>query len=296
MQSNSESVGRTLLNITKSLGMWHFKREVEDLIEQLRSPRKFAELKKEHARLLAQDTLILEDTRQWLIASYQEATKQPVTVVSTPCGIAGLKRRIQGADKTPQKAQLTGFDLVTFDVIVPTVQDCYRAFGALSQLGYIQDHRVIEEVANPKPNGNSQIVFWLILKPQGPYTQDLKWPETYTRICHLQIATPFMHAVTWYGCLHPDYYQLYTRAHLQRGVERPPLAQLWHSKEGKVYLALKEFLATQHPQPVSNTPIIVYDKVRNPIALPKVATALPLALTLDATTAKHAVDAFINNM
>ncbi len=29
MQSSIESVGRTLLNITKSLGMWHFKREVD---------------------------------------------------------------------------------------------------------------------------------------------------------------------------------------------------------------------------------------------------------------------------
>src|SRR5260370_19962176 len=159
MQSSIESVGRTLLNITKSLGMWHFKREVEDLIEQLRSPRKFAELKKEHARLLEQDTLILEDTRQWLIASYQEATKQPVTVVSTPCGIAGLKRRMQGADKTPQKAQLTGFDLVTFDVIVPTVQDCYRAFVTLSQLRYIRDQPLIQELTNPKPNVNIHIAF-----------------------------------------------------------------------------------------------------------------------------------------
>jgi len=295
MQSNIESVGRTLLNITKSLGMWHFKREVEDLIEQLRSPRKFAELKKEHARLLEQDTLILEDTRQWLIASYQEATGQPVTILSTPCGIAGLKRRLQGADETSQKAQLTGFDLVTFDVIVPTVQDCYRAFGALSQLGYIRDQRVIEEVANPKPNGNSRIAFALILKPQSPYTQGLKWPEIYTRICHLQIATPFMQAITAYGCLHPDYYQLYTRAHLQRGIELPPLGQLWHSEEGKIYLALKEFLATQHPQPVSNAPIVVYDKGRNPIALPKGATALDFAFALDDTTGEHAVEAFINN-
>ena len=295
MQSSIESVGRTLLNITKSLGMWHFKREVEDLIEQLRSPRKFAELKKEHAHILEQDAFILEDTRQWLISSYQEATKQPVTVASTPCGIAGLKRRTQSIYSTQQKAQLTGFDLMTFDMIVPTVQDCYSAFGVLSQLGYIHNQRVIEEVANPKPNGNSQIVFWLILKPQGPYTRDLKWPETYTRICHLQIATPFMHAVTWYGCLHPDYYQLYTRAHLQRGIELPPLEQLWHSEEGKVYLALKEFLATQHPQPVSNAPIVVYDKGRNPIALPKGATALDFAFTLDDTIGEHAVEAFINN-
>ncbi len=52
-QSQVESVGRTLLNVSKSLGIWHFKREIEDLLEQLRSPRKFVELKKDHARILA---------------------------------------------------------------------------------------------------------------------------------------------------------------------------------------------------------------------------------------------------
>ena len=59
--SQIESVGRTLLNIAKSLGMWYFKREIEDLIEQLRSSRKFAELKKDHARILQQDALTLEE-------------------------------------------------------------------------------------------------------------------------------------------------------------------------------------------------------------------------------------------
>jgi len=38
--SQIESVGRTLLNIAKRLGMWYFKRDIEDLLEQLRSPRK----------------------------------------------------------------------------------------------------------------------------------------------------------------------------------------------------------------------------------------------------------------
>src|SRR6266566_5362413 len=74
MQSQIESVGRTLLNVAKSLGMWHFKREIEDLIEQLRSSRKFAELKKDHARILQQDAHMLEDVRQCLISSYQKAT------------------------------------------------------------------------------------------------------------------------------------------------------------------------------------------------------------------------------
>src|SRR6266571_5080556 len=183
-QSQIESVGRTLLNISKSLGMWYFKREIEDLVEQIRSPRKFVELKKEHA-------------------------------------------------------QLNGFDLVIFNVIVPTVQDCYSAFGVLSQLGHIKDNRIVEEIANPRPNGSSYLTLWLLLKPQGTYTQDLKWPEAYTRICLLQIATPFMQAITAYGCLYPRCYQLYAKTSLQEEVVPPSIKNLWRSEEGRVFLAIK---------------------------------------------------------
>jgi (p)ppGpp synthase/HD superfamily hydrolase len=294
--SQIESVGRMLLNIAKSLGMWYSKREIEDLIEQLRSSRKFAELKKDHAQILQQDALMLEEIRRLMITAYQETTKQPITVVCTPCGIAGMKRRQQDTQTTVilSKPRLTGFDLVTFDVIVPTVQDCYAAFGVLSQLGHIED-RVIEQVANPKPNGNSHIALGLILKPQGPYTQTLKWPETYTRICHLQIATPFMQAITWYGCLFPSFYELCTKFPLQNEIRSPSIQRLWSSEEGKVFLALHEFLATQHLLVEKIAPLVVYDKNRNPIALPKGATALDFAYKLDGEVGDHAVEAFINN-
>jgi (p)ppGpp synthase/HD superfamily hydrolase/AAA+ ATPase superfamily predicted ATPase len=297
MQSQIESAGRTLLNIAKSLGMWHFKRDIEDLLEQLRSPRKFVELRKEHAHILEQDALMLEDTRQWLIKSYQQATGQPITVICIPCGIVGLKRRLQDAHTTATspKTQLTGFDLVTFDVIVPTVQECYATFGVLSQLGYIQDDRLIEQIANPKPNGNSYMALGLILKPQGRYTQSLKWPETYTCICNLQIATPFMQAITWYGCLHPDCYQLHVGASLQEEIGPPSIEHLWNSEKGKVFLTLKEFLATHHPQPETKAPIFVYDNNRRTVALPKGATALDFAYALDSMIGDHAVEAFINN-
>ncbi len=295
-QSQIESVGRTLLNIAKSLGMWYFKREIEDLIEQLRSSRKYEEFKKDHIRILQHDAFMLEEVRRLLISAYQETTRQSIAVVCTPCGIAGMKRRQQDAHATSvlPRSQLTGFDLVTFDVIVPTVQDCYAAFGLLSQLGHIQDQRIIEEIANPKRNGNSRIAFELVLKPQGPYTQVLKWPETYTHICHLQIATPFMQAITWYGCLHPVLYQIYLEAN-QEKIESPSLEQLWRSGDGKIFLGLKEFLATHHSQPLTDAPIVVNDQKYKRVALPRGATALDFAYALDSKVGDYAQEALINN-
>ncbi len=228
MQSNIGRVGRTLLNITKRLGMWHFKRDIEDLIEQLHSPVKFVEIKREYEGILEQDAIMLEDTRQLFTNSYFEATQRHITILCTECGVSGLKRRMQDerALAALEKPLLTCFDLTTFDIIVSTFQECYAVFGVLSQLGYIQDH-VIDQIANPKSNGYSHLAFVLTLKPQATYTHSLKWPESYTRVCHIQIATHLMHAITWYGCLHPNYYLLHTKTPKKEKIEPLPLNQLW---------------------------------------------------------------------
>jgi len=295
-QSRIESVGRTLRNIAARLGMWYFKREVEDLAEQLRSSRKFTEAKKEHERILERDANMLEETRQLLIASYHEATGRYIEVTRSRYSVSGTRRRLQDAHTTATspKPQFTGFDLNTFDVMVPTVEACYVAFGILSQLGYIQD-RVTDLIANPKANGCSHIALGLILKPRGSYTQGLKWPESYTRICQLLIATPLMHAINWYGCLHPDFYQLYMKTYREEEIEPPSLEQLWHSEEGKVFLILKEFLATRHPLPETKAPIVTYGLDHRPVELPIGATALDFAYVLGDTIGEHALEALINN-
>ena len=165
---------------------------------------------------LKQDEYKIEVTRQLLMASYQEVAQQPITVFYTPCGVAGMKRRLHdsSAISPSPEAHLTGFDIGTFEVLVPYVKDCYVAFGALSQLGYIQD-RVTDLIANPKPNGCSHLALGLILKPKGPRMQTPLWPVMQNRICQLQIATYMMYALGWYGCLHPDYYHLCMEDELQ---------------------------------------------------------------------------------
>ena len=295
MQSNIEHVGRTLLNIAKRLGMWHFKREIEDLTEQLRSPAKFAETKREYTHILEQDSIMLEDTCQLFTDAYTEATQQNILVRYTPCGIAGLKRRIQDANTvaTSQKTQLTGFDLVTFDVIVPSLRDCYTAFGVLNQLGNIQ--YMTDQIANPKPNGYSRLTLDLNLQAQNFYTQRLKWSDTNAHLCNIQIATHLMHTLTWYGCLYPSYYQLHAKPPEKEKIKPPTLTQVWNSEEGKAFLAINEDLTDERILPGRQTPIVVYNKNRKPVALPKGATALDFAYRLDRSIGEHAVYALVNN-
>ncbi|HEY6541973.1 MAG TPA: hypothetical protein VIZ18_13605, partial [Ktedonobacteraceae bacterium] len=57
--SQIERTGNSLLNIVKRLGMWYFKRDVEDVTEQLRDPVLFGRDQQEYQQLLEQDEVLL---------------------------------------------------------------------------------------------------------------------------------------------------------------------------------------------------------------------------------------------
>ena len=61
-----ERVGNSLLNIVKRLGMWYFKREVEDLTEQLGNPVLFDKEQRDYEGIFKQDEVVLEETRIFL--------------------------------------------------------------------------------------------------------------------------------------------------------------------------------------------------------------------------------------
>lgn len=297
LRSDIERVERTLISITKKLGMWHFKREVEDIAEQLCNPLLFAETKKEYDHILQRDQALLEDTQQWLINTYCEATQRDlIEMIYIPCGVSGLKRRHQDASLTQKskKQPLNGFDLSTFEVIVPTVADCYAAFGVFSQIG--QNEPSADTIANPKTNGYSHLFLPFQLVAKNDYTKHLKWLEDGNYPCKMQIATPIMQAITWYGVMYPDYYKIYTESVGEKNAAFPPINQLWESRSGKVLPTLYKNMIAPHPSIDNKAPIVVYERnSRKPVMIPKGATALDFAYTLDQSIGAHAVYAIVNN-
>src|SRR5579875_2464510 len=294
MQSRIERIGETLLNISTVLGMWHFKHQIEDLNEQLHNPQKFAEDTQELAHILAEDEPKLCDICQLFADFYLQTTQRTIHTFYSICNIRGMRRRHQDAHTTitSLKRQLTGFDLATFEILAPTIQECYAVLGVLSQLGQIQD-RVTDLIATPKLNGFSHIAFGLILKLPDAY-ENLATADKQPAICQIQISTPIMHAVAWYGCLFPRCYQMYTRK-TQQDEDIPPSPEgLWNNAEGKIFSAIKQNLTAVQIQN-SDAPLIVYDKNNRPIGLKKGATALDFAYELDIAIGEHAVDAIVNN-
>ncbi|MGH2494316.1 MAG: TGS domain-containing protein [Ktedonobacteraceae bacterium] len=292
-----ERAGNSLLNIVKRLGMWYFKREVEDVTEQLRNPVLFEKDQRDYEGIFKQHEAVLEETRRFLETACREMTGLPVTVIYERCGVSGLKRRLQDAHTTltSLKSELTGFDLATFDVVVPKVQNCYMAFAALSQLGHIQD-RVTDHIANPKQNGYSQIALGLILDPQGPHAQRFVIPVERARVCQLQIATHTMHAVSNYGCLFPECYQRYAKEYYQLYAKAAAtIERFWQGSEGNVFSVIEQSVLEEMPARDTKAPIVVFDKNRTSVVLPVNATALDFAYALDSEMGNRAVEAIVNN-
>ncbi len=289
-----ESIALILRNIFKRLGIWMLKREIEDLSEQLCAPHKFKMRKKELTNILHRDAPLIEATRQLLMNAYGEAVQGSILIVPIPCSVAGLKRRQQSQSVTSPTVPLNGFDLNTFNVIVPTVQDCYTAFGVLSQLGHIPE-RIVDQLTNPKPNGSSNIFFKLLLKLPEELPHALGHRDNPTYLCQIQIGTRLMNAITWYGCLHPSCYPLYMNSSQQKEYATSSVSGLWHSEEGKVFRSIHEDLANSNVLPDRECPIIVYDKDRRSVPLPKRVTALDFAYAVDPNIGEYAAEAFVNN-
>jgi (p)ppGpp synthase/HD superfamily hydrolase len=291
--SRIESIGTTLIHITKQVNLWLFKRDVEDLMLQLCAPIQYMSIKEELQKILQRDEEKLRDFCRAATVFCHRLTQIPISITYAVCGVEGFSRRrqVKQTTTTSQEAPLTGFDLVIFDVIVPTLKDCYEVFGALNHLGY--QGTCIDRLANPKLNGSSYLSFNIIIKQESPL-QHLTWLVSGLYTCHIQIATHPMHAVTNYGCLYPACYKLYVDSSLQETKEKLANKDPWSSEEGNIYTSIIESFKRKQVQGDAAAPITVYDKRLRPFSFPKGATVLDFAYAYDENLTGY-VYGFIND-
>ena len=72
------------------------------------------------------------------------------------------------------------------------------------------------------------------------------------------------------------------------------IPQLWQSEEGKVFISIQEALTRNDVLPDEDTPIVVFEKNRNFVHLPKGATAIDFAYALGSGIGSHAAEIFVN--
>ncbi|HEV2661828.1 MAG TPA: hypothetical protein VGU68_14565 [Ktedonobacteraceae bacterium] len=93
--SRIESIGTTLINITKKFNLWLFKREVEDLKLQMCAPAQYASTRDELQKILQRDKEKLEQFCDAATILLQEAIQIPINVTYSSCGVEGFARRQQ---------------------------------------------------------------------------------------------------------------------------------------------------------------------------------------------------------
>ncbi|MCB2101135.1 MAG: bifunctional (p)ppGpp synthetase/guanosine-3',5'-bis(diphosphate) 3'-pyrophosphohydrolase [Rhodobacterales bacterium] len=192
--------------LAERIGMQELKNELEDLA--------FAELNTD-----ARNSILAR--LKFLREEGEDVVKRVVAQLGETMRAAGLDAEVMGREKTPysiwRKMQHNnvGFeqlsDIMAFRLVVPTVEDCYKALGVAHGAYPVVPGRFKDYISTPKPNGYQSLHTGVI----GPEQQRIE----------VQIRTREMHEVADYGVA--------AHWHYKQGGDR---------RDGRQYRWLRELL------------------------------------------------------
>src|SRR6266496_3980965 len=138
------------------LGMVQVQVELEDLAFSYLEPERYAllvhEVAAEHSRRQPFVDQVVASLREEM-----ERAEIPADVQTWQKHLASINRKLQpdtGADVVEVRQQLPQIhDLVSFRILVGSVQDCYLALGHIHALWRPKDGRIKDFIATPKLNG-----------------------------------------------------------------------------------------------------------------------------------------------
>ena len=138
------------------LGMVQVQVELEDLAFSYLEPERYALL----AREVAAERIRRQPYVDQVVASLREEMERAeihAEVQTWQKHLASINRKLQpdtGADIIEVRQQLSQIhDLVSFRILVDSVQDCYLALGHIHALWRPKDGRIKDFIATPKLNG-----------------------------------------------------------------------------------------------------------------------------------------------
>ncbi len=175
------------------LGMWAFKRQLEDMVLELEFPERSKGLRK---RLRA------------FQGEHEEFTRSVEASIRDELGKIGLKPEVStiwcsvdGASRRLETLYLQNFDFAQppdfYDVhvIVDTAEDCYRALQAVHCVGWPAPDGFRDLIVAPHSNGFSG------LSTQIQVRHFVRKPEV--RAVRVILQTRLMHEIGWHGITHP---------------------------------------------------------------------------------------------
>lgn len=135
--------------IAHRLGMGLVRRELEDLAFEHALPQEYQETKK---LMVARTKATLERLERMVRTLRKDFAQNSIKGFKTDSRVKGLwslYRKLQRKEGDIEKI----YDIAALRIIVPSVEDCYRALGLVNNVYQPLPNKIKDYIAFPKPNG-----------------------------------------------------------------------------------------------------------------------------------------------
>jgi GTP pyrophosphokinase len=183
--------------IAGMLGIWRLKWQLEDLCFKYLYPEKFQELEQEYeVEKKAERNQYFQKIKSELLPRLKEANlKYDIEVRFKH--LYSIYQKMQRKDRKFDEI----YDVFALRVIVPAIDDCYKALGIIHTLWRPKPNRFKDYIAVPKPNGYRSL-HTTIFGPEG-------------KAVEFQIRTQEMHEESLYGLAAHWYYKAKNQGGMQ---------------------------------------------------------------------------------
>jgi GTP diphosphokinase / guanosine-3',5'-bis(diphosphate) 3'-diphosphatase len=192
-----EMASKRVLPLLKRLGMWEFKRNMEDTLFRQTNPNQYNQtnlwlmnLKANSAKFWAS---LAESTRQRCLQVVKECT-----IDIEYCHIEGANRRFLALGGDLRYLRPEAF--IRFNAVVHDVSDCYTVLGAINQIGVPEPNSFKDLIVVPRSNGYSGILSNICVFP----FENKRKSEF--QVIEFAIQTKFMQQVARLGITQKDCY------------------------------------------------------------------------------------------
>jgi len=176
-KKNIQKHGKDLLSrhasLAAQLGMWDYKRKMEDACLKAMSPEEFQEL---------------EYHQTTIIEKYADRIKEIQTDVYRQCEVKGIRIFVEchskhiyslyqsvfpkwGNAKQSTKSILPIEQLIRLSILTEKKDDCYRTLGCVHSIADPVNDVVRDYIASPKPNGYAEIRTAILVPFGANYTK-----------------------------------------------------------------------------------------------------------------------------
>lgn len=256
--------------IAGMLGIWRLKWQLEDLCFKYLYPEKFQELEQEYeVEKKAERNQYFQKIKKELLPRLEEAKLKYDLEVRFK-HLYSIYQKMQRKDRKFDEI----YDVFALRIIVPTVDDCYKALGIIHAIWRPKPNRFKDYIAVPKPNGYRSL-HTTIFGPEG-------------KAVEFQIRTEEMHEESLYGLAAHWYY----KSKNQNGLQPNWVKEIIEIQKE---ISDTDELIKNIKLDIFNDRIFVFSPRGDVFELPEKSTPIDFAYAIHTNVGNQATGAIIND-